>query len=292
VLLKLKNRQELGPEYDKDRALEKKYEEQLTEADVATLSRAQRRARTRQIMKQQRRATRGGGGGVAEQHPGEDMAQPLALAAEREHLHVNDDDDDDDQHLLLSRKERQKLAKATEREERKLLQDERQRQQALAMEQARQRKMERLQNQAMQEELAKRQQLQKQQEAARARQKAWEIFLSKHHRSIGNERQQVTVDEWVQEYQKRQIVSLSDTAHEFGVSTDAVRDRIQTLVEERRVAGVFMKAKKEEEDDDVFVMYSNEQLEALASLVKSKGLVSKNDVADWMSAQIRLGEYT
>ena len=69
VLLKLKNRVELGA--NEEELEEKKYEEQLTAADVSTLSRAQRRARARQIMKQQRRAAPGG------VEPGQD-AQPQA----------------------------------------------------------------------------------------------------------------------------------------------------------------------------------------------------------------------
>mmetsp|Transcript_20962 Transcript_20962/g.39808 ORF Transcript_20962/g.39808 Transcript_20962/m.39808 type:complete len:314 (+) Transcript_20962:96-1037(+) len=273
VLLKLKNRQELGADYE-DKELEKKYEEQLTEADVATLSRAQRRARARQIMKQQRRAVPGGVVVAEQQPPGEDGAQPLALLAEGEHPQMNDDD-----HHLLSRKERQKLAKAAEREERKLLQEERQRQQTLAMEQAQQRRIERLQTQAMQQQQAKQQQLEEEQAAARARQEAWEIFLTKN--KDGDKQQKVSVEEWLQECQKHRMVFLSSTARAFGVSTQAVRNRIQTLVEERRVAGVFMKTKEE----SVFVHYSNQQLEALANLIKCKGLASKKDIVNWMNEQ-------
>lgn len=112
ILLKVQSRKE----FDQAEERELDYDELLDRADVATLSRAQRRARAKNIMKRQRRV----------------VAQPLDTGGnEQEDAHEQhlEEDDEPPAHtsLTATRKERQKVAKMAELKERKLF-DERRRQ--------------------------------------------------------------------------------------------------------------------------------------------------------------------
>lgn len=266
ILLRLKNRQELQEEQDE---MEKKYEEILTETDVAQLSRAQRRARARHIMKQQRRVAPlpqqqqqvAGDGALAVVA---DQPAPLQAAAA-----------DHDNGPVLSRKERQRLAKAAEREERKLLENERKQQQAVALKEAQQRKMERLQVQARQQEQARVRQEEEKVAADRAQKEAWETFLCNHETGT-----KLLVSDWLAQCQQNRIVALDALAEEFGVALENVAQRIKQLVSQQRVAGVFTK------NGNTFVVFGELELQSLADLVRTRGCMDANQVADWMNQQV------
>lgn len=269
VLLRLKTRAELGDDED-DGEHGKKYEEQLTEADVSTLSRAQRRARARQIMKQQRRAVQPT---QQEQGPADGdgnqqlvaVADPIGAAAAGE---------DGSNHPVLTRKERQRLAKAAEREERKVLEDERKQQQELAQKEAQQRKVERLKAQAKEQEEARKRQQEEQRVMEQTNQKKWETFLINSKTGV-----QLSVAKWLERCRENRVLSLDELAEEFAVSTKLVKDRITQLVKERRIAGVFTPMNE-------FVIFYESELEELANKIKKEGCTSVGDVASWMNEKV------
>ena len=262
VLSRLKTRAELGD--DDGDGMEKKYEEQLTEADVSTLSRAQRRARARQIMKQHRRAV--------PTAPGANGDEALAIVAAGQ----QEIQEDDQNHPVLSRKERQRLAKAAEREERKLLEDERKQQQLKAQQEAHQRKLERLQEQARQQEEAKKREQLEKKIAKEAKQEAWETMLRNTETGL-----RLSVEEWLQQSAQNPIVKLDLLAGEYDVSLDTVSKAIEKLVQEHRVVGVFA-------GEGTFFVFGNEKLIQLTEWMNKKGEVGADEIADWMNDQVQI----
>ena len=155
VYTKLKSAEEIEEE-------ELTYDEQLIHADVSTLNRAQRRARARQIMKQQRRIT------------------PAATLADVDDNNMIEDENPFEPITAahLSRKERQKAAKSAEKEERKLFEDERRREQQEAQKIAQKEKQER-ETRMMQQAEADRKARQERREAEeKAAYQKWKTFLS------------------------------------------------------------------------------------------------------------------
>jgi hypothetical protein len=267
VLSRLKTRAELGAE---DEGYEKKYEDILAEADVSTLSRAQRRARARQIMKQQRRAFPTVPA-AAEAAVHGDEGQAIVAAA----VPNNNDDDSSHNHVpILSRKERQRLAKAAEREERRVLEDERREQQKLAQEEAHRRKLERQKLQAQQqEEMKKRQQLERTL-AEKAKQDAWETFV--RNSTTGA---RLSMEDWLARCEQNPLVKVSALATEFGLSSTDVRHVIEKAVQDKRVVGVFA-------NEEVFVVFNKPKIDQLLALVMQKGEISASEIAKWMTDQI------
>ena len=277
ILLRLKNRAELQQE-DEEYLEKKKYEEILTETDVAQLSRAQRRARARHIMKQQRRV-------VAPQHQQQPAAHGRegggggALAVLAQHQddddnHHPDDDDNSSHHPVLSRKERQRLAKAAEREERKVLEQERKEQQEWAQKQAQQRKLERLEAQARQQEQERLRQVQEKIAADKAKKEAWETFLVNQGSAT-----KLLVNDWIQKCKMNRFISLDALVEEFAVSLETVRDRIQQLVKEQRVAGVFA-------SENLFIFFDEKELQSLADAVQAHGCMDACEIAAWMNTHV------
>ena len=251
---------------DNNEATEKKYEEILAERDVSQLSRAQRRARARHIMKQQRRVATTAAIPQQPQAQGDDRAA-LALVAQQQQADDNDDEHaQHNHHPALSRKERQRLAKAAEREERKLLQEERQQQQEMAQKQAKQRKLQRLQQQTRQAQEEKI-------SAKMAQKEAWETFLCNETGA------KLLVTDWLKQCRQNRLISCHALATEFGVSLEHVRQRIQQLVQEQRVAGVFTK-------ENMFVFFDEKELRLLADSVRTNGCMDAGDISKWMNNQV------
>ena len=262
LLLRLKNRTELEEEQDE---MERKYEEILTESDVSQLSRAQRRARARHIMKQHRRVV------APPQAQGADAdAGALAVVAAEQAAVAPVLFDGP----VLSRKERQRLAKAAEREERKLLQDERKQQQAAAQKEAQQRKLQRLEAQARQQQEARVRQEEEKVAAEKAQKEAWETFLC--NKETGTK---LLVSDWLERCSQNRFVALVGLAEEFDVSLENVVERIVQLVQEQRVAGVFS-------NGNTFVVFDEKELQALADVVRTKGCLDAGQVADWMNHHV------
>ncbi|GAX19753.1 hypothetical protein FisN_37Lh020 [Fistulifera solaris] len=176
------------------------YEAKLARADVAHLTRAQRRARAHFLMKQQRKA-------------------PVVRV------------DDEPNHTLesnappASRKERQKAAKAAEREERQRYQEERQQQQS-----QKEAALKRGRRQAAAAEIQERQQteriLQQQKENEEK-----DIFLSSPGKTW-------LVEDWWRSVQTQRRIDLVALGAKFHTSSFAVHQRIQQLLVERRVTGI------------------------------------------------------
>jgi hypothetical protein len=231
------------------------YEEQLTHADVSTLNRAQRRARARAIMKQQRRAV------INEDH------------ADAEHEIGSDAEGSEDGETVntrnphtLSRKERQRAAKATEKDERRVLEDERREQQKQAQDDAQKRKREKEREDARKEEATRLLEKKQKEELEIAEFEAWKAFLSSPKRSQ-------SVPEWIDEMKDRRTVLITEIATSFELPEEKVVQRIQELIKEGRVAGVM-------EGNGRFIFIAEDELHSIAESLIERGSLSLTDVAD------------
>lgn len=251
VYTKLKSAEEIEEE-------ELTYDEQLVNADVSTLNRAQRRARARQIMKQERR-----------------MAPASAAPTDGEGNLIAEAENPIPTNTAphLSRKERQKAAKAAEREQRKLFEEDRRREQAEAQKIAQREKQERekrLKQQAKEERKER-------QERAVAEEmtayKKWKIFLESP-----NGEASLTVLEWIRELEGNRYARIDNLAKRFQVDTKVVNSRIQGLIKESRVAGLH--------DDNLFIFLSMEEMAKLAEIVKSRKKISAQDVREILTTII------
>lgn len=276
VLQRLKSREELQLEQDG----ETNYEEQLAQANVATLSRAQRRARARQIMKQQRRAAVP----MMEAPPAGAVRDGVVAEGEGPLIAHADpaagaDDDDHDARLLhanqpvLSRKERQRLAKLAEKGQRKLLEQERKQQQEEAQKQAKQAKLQRLEAQTRQQQEARQLQLEERRLAKEAAQRAWETFIC----GGDGENKVLLVEDWLAQCKSNRYVDLGALADDFAVCVDTIKSRILQLVDEQRVTGVFTP------NETMFVVFDETELVSLANMVRAKGYMSTAEIAAWMN---------
>jgi len=272
VVVRLKNAKEIDKD-DAARGDARTYEEHLArQTDVTSLTRAERRARARAIMKQQRRVTPA---------PTAAAAPGVEHAREDEVDHEEEEEEDDNDvgstapaaPPALSRKERQKAAKAMEREERKRNEEERKRQQQEAQETARREKKLREEKEARR--LEEERKLAKEQRESREREEQIKrsIFLSSCQRTQA-------VDEWIDELKQNRFVSIKAVSESFGVSQSAVVERIYQLMQERRVAGVF------ENDNGSFIYFSDVELLSLASKIQELGKVSLADVASLCNSRI------
>lgn len=247
VLRRLKTAEEVAEEDEPG-----DYEERLVHANVAGLTRAERRARARAIMKQQRRAEVGTAAGGAENAEGGDEGdeEPVPRAQGPP---------------AMSRKDRQRAAKATEREERRLFEEERRQQQKHAQLAAHEEKLrrEREEEQRLQEEKRRRRLEEEAQEAER--QHRFRTFLESNSKTL-------SVDAWLQSLQDNRVVDIDELAKDFAVRTEIVQDRIKTLLSERRVAGVF--------DSGVFIALNDNELRAIAEQIENRGHVTTDDVVE------------
>jgi DDRGK domain len=250
-------------------------EERLCRADVSALTRAQRRARAKAIMKEQRRL----------QHPSDDRNPDDAAArdanmdpADADAVAVADVVDDEHNEIIngtaqvtnrvpaLSRKERQLGAKVVEREERRLFQHDRERQQKEAQIVAQQLKKERLvaatqrmEQERQQKELETEARIQQQQRMRR-------IFML----ASGTAREK-SVSEFVADCRNDRVVMVDAIAKLYGVEPIRVTDRIQQLLSEGRIAGIFQKKHQR------FIYVADEELRLIASTVRERGSVSRKE---------------
>lgn len=273
VLAKLKTAEELEKEA-KER--EKTYGEQLAEADVSTLNRAQRRARAKHIMKQQRRL--GGGPDTGENNDNElamiPHEQEMPAFHEDNHLYANAQN-------LLSRKERQKAAKQIELQERKLLEEDRRNEQKKAQEAAVARRKAKEQQQKLQAEKDKKERMEQKRADEQARYRAWKTFIESDD--------SITVREWIQELKQNRIVYLEDLAARFKVKESAVYERIQELIDTNRLSGILEKASNDGNEGDTrfrFIYLSPENMSELATFVKNQEQFTPKDFAKHISVEL------
>lgn len=230
------------------------YEDELLRSDVKTLNRAQRRARAKALMKRQRRAdSHTGGGDENDNNQNEQRGQD----PQQQH------EDSDQPHL--SRKERQKAAKAAEKKERQLLDGERQEEQRRAQEAAQEEKKKRLQLEAERAQEEKLRREQEQQEKQRKAFENWETFLAS-----SDQEESISVKEWTEELKVSRIVSIEKLAERFNIDSDKVTKRIRDLVKAGRVTGVI--------NQGTFICLTHEELLSIASTVKEQGEATYQDL--------------
>lgn len=279
IILRLKSAEEINEE-EKDLS----YDERLANADVSTLNRAQRRARARHLMKQQRRidgnvgdgagdVPPAGGGGVDDDGvvdrgavDGGGLAQ-LAIA-DVAGPNVNNSGNI----RQLSRKERQKAAKAAEREERRLFEEDRRRQQQEAQAVAQREKKEREKRQAERAEIERlARQVQRETEEQTAYEE-WKMFLASPDGS-----KKISVLEWIQELETSsstsRIVYVQDLSNRFHVPSETVIGRIQQLIQAGRIAGIL------DCKDQSFLYITWEEMETIASYVRNQDEISLDQLA-------------
>ena len=263
ILTKVKSARELQKEAEER---EISYDERLAQADVSTLNRAQRRARARHIMKQQRAAA----AAPNHVHPmamevdgDEHQQQHLLLEQQQRHDEDIPPFQDGSHHAtaqhLLSRKERQKAAKQVELQERRLLEEDRQKDQRKSQEAATSKRKEKERILALQVEQDRKERQEQRQADELARYRAWKIFLENENKNDNNNNNNnedptvpkdnssnsITVREWIQELKQNRIVSLKDLADRFQLSESIVHKRIQELLDESspsRLSGILEKS--------------------------------------------------
>lgn len=281
VIAKLKTARELEQEAEER---ETSYGERLAKADVSTLNRAQRRARAKHIMKQQRRVpappsvhqiANGGDRGEDPQH--------LLL---QEQPHEEDIPPYEPQHAnaqhLLSRKERQRAAKKVELQERKVLEESRRKEQRMAQEEAVLRKKEKEQQKALRAELDRKAREEQRLAEELQNYRAWKVFLQTEDSCL-------TVHEWILELKQNRIAYLGELAGRFRVDASIVHDRIQELIDASRISGILetsipaSSSSKLSNDEHgsraAFVYISPDEMTKLASFVRTKDKITANEFA-------------
>jgi hypothetical protein len=251
IVMRLKSSKEVAKE---ELAGGNGYEQQLAHADVSTLNRTQRRARARAIMKQERRALVNVDNPDAEPEIG------------------SDDEGSEDGETVnptnnrpLSRKERQRAAKATEKEERRVLEDERREQQKKAQDDAQKQKREKERQDALKQEAARLLEKRQKEKLKIVEFEAWKAFLSSPKRSQ-------SVQEWIDEMKDRRTVLTTEIATSFELPEEKVVQRIQELIKEGRVAGVM-------EGNSRFIFIAEDELHSIAESLIERGVLSLSDVA-------------
>lgn len=254
LLTKLKSSKEIDEE-EKDL----NYDEKLANADVSTLNRAQRRARARHIMKQQRRIA---------------PAVPLQMG------NGNFDDNAEvaeNENSQLSRKERQKAAKAAEKEERRLYENERRKQQEQAQRLAQAEKKER-QKRMLEKEDEERQARCEQRVADETKEyESWRTFLVSEDRS-----NLLTVNEWIAELRESRLVYVNEMAGRFGLPRDQVESRIQHMLDSSRLMGILA--------GDRFIYVSTQEMNDIASFLQSRDKTTVKQVQEKVEAIV--GRYS
>ncbi|KAL7572052.1 hypothetical protein ACA910_001702 [Epithemia clementina (nom. ined.)] len=258
IMLRLKTREEVEKDDEKNSA---DYEARLLRSDVVGLSRAERRARARAIMKQQRRVQPERRNEQEEEEAQEQVLVPAAPAAEPQ----NDGDESKAEGPHLSRKEREKKAKAAEKEERKRMQEERQKQQKEVELTAQQERREREKRQMIELENERQKQRRLREETEQRRLLEIETFLT-------TDRTTLLVDEWIKELKSIRSVSIEDLASRFEIPSERVVVRIRKLIVQQRIAGVITESGR-------FVYFSEDELGSIIQRVARKDIASKSDIA-------------
>lgn len=252
ILLRVQSKEE----FEKAEEFKLDYDEQLERADVATLTRAQRRQRAQLIMKRNRR--------IAPLHGAEDAAEEL-----EEHVL-------DDRGPQLSRKERQKAAKAAERQERKLYEEERREQHKEEMEAVKREKKERERLEAERLEEERQQRLIAKEAQERAELEEFNTFLASHQ--DGGER--MTVAEFDAYAKEEKVIYIDDLADRFHTPSEQVGKRIEELVASSRLTGVI--------DRGRFVYITHEEMKAIANSILEKKRVTLSEVSKLVDTLVKV----
>jgi DDRGK domain len=218
-------------EFDKRELDEMQYDEKLEKADIATLNRAQRRARAKTIMKKHRR---------------------VALAPE---YHAEDDETETRQ---LSRRERERAAKAAEKHERKLFEDRRLELHRQAQLVAQQEKKERERLEAKRTEEGRKMHVDAMALQELKEYQAWNTFLSSAENAM-------SVVDLLLYLKANKSILIDDLSEQFRVPYSTIVARIQALVKTCRLTGVMVDNGKR------FLYLTHEELVVFADAVRQNG---------------------
>jgi hypothetical protein len=244
------------------------YDQALQEADVATLTRAQRRARAKLLMKKNRRLANNGPaprpdpGGIGQQvmnnaQGGEERLVAGAPGA----LILNNTPE----RPKLTRKQRQKAAKELERAERKA-NEEQIRIQKRCQDEDRQKRATIQQNKKLQAAVDKKERLEREF-------RAWKYMFPESDLDT-----RVTVKEFVEELHVNPMISLEETAEEFSVSVLDLIRRLEEIEGDGRIGhGIF------NIDEGEYVYVNKECMNRIVKYIHEEGKVSLDDLAKEMS---------
>lgn len=227
------------------------YDEKLDRADVATLNRAQRRARAKNRMKKQRR---------------------IAPAPEANDQNGTERDQEEDTRQVLeetrhlSRKERQKAAKAAEREERRLYEDQRREMQRQKTEDAQRDRKEREQQEAKRAEEERLLREQEKKSKEQAEYDSWNTFLAI------SDGKSVSVQQFLSTLKTEKVLLIDEYADKVHVRSQHVIDRIRALQSSNRVTGVF-------DGRGRFIYITAHEMDAVASLIRDRGRATLKELA-------------
>ena len=240
------------------------YDEKLARIkDVSTLTRAQRRARARHIMKQQRKED----SNVAVQQQQDDNNDEPPVQ-DIPPMNENNNNNHQTHHNLrhLSRKERTERAKQKEREERRAQESLRRREQQKVEDMLHQQKMEKDRQKAIKAEKQRQQRIQQRETDELLAYQKWRTFLpiikddtlgTTTIRDDGvedNDNNVLTVQECIKELNEHdkindgsnrttKIVTISSLSKRCGVPPEQVRSRIHELLVSGRVTGILEEGK-------------------------------------------------
>ena len=257
-----------APQHIDDDEDEITYEQALQEADVGNLTRAQRRARARLLMKKNRRLPTTDAM-TQPQREGQLVLQDPDDAEGAARLGVVANNNAVNTGTKLSRKERQKAAKELERIERKANEEQRRLMKQHEEEERKIREMLRKEKEA-QAELEKKEKLEKQF-------RAWKYMFPESDLET-----RVTVKEFVEELEMNPIISLEETAEEFGVSVTDFTERCNQLKSEGRMCHGIVNIEKDE-----FVYVSEASMVKIASFIKKEGRVNLSDLSEEVHRIVR-----
>jgi hypothetical protein len=216
--------------------------DQLKQAKVADLNRAQRRARARTIAKEE--------------------TKELAAAAP----------------VHISKQERQRAQRDIELRERRAEQEERARIQQAQLQQA---------------ALAKEQRdARKQQERtaqALADLEKWETFL-KSDEPGKKKASMMTVAELIERLERDRTLDVGQVSLEFNVTEELVVRRLNELVGDGRIAGVFANQNNLDDGDSNrkrFIYFSDQELRSIANEIEAKQKVSYAELAAYCNGEIQ-----
>ena len=248
IVLRLQSRNEFEQnEQNKDM----EYDAKLEHADIATLNRPQRRARAKAMMKRQRRMVVAG--------------DETALADIPDNNNNNEEEEEDTRRL--SRKERDKAAKETEKQERKLFEDIRRERQREVQQIAQQEKKERQLLEAIQIEQQRKLRRKANEMEEQDEHKAWKTFLSSGKDSM-------SVGDLVLYLQTNKSILIEDLSEQFRIPHSTIVAKIHLLVRTCRLTGVMV------DDNRRFLYLTQQQLVMFANAVRQKGETTLEDLVE------------
>jgi hypothetical protein len=190
--------------------------------------------------------------------------------------------------LTLSRKERQRVAKITERKERRLdFDDERQQIQKELEVKARHVKSERLKQKAIAIEKLKCQTRLTKQQQEQQKNDDWLTFFSHQDPEYKQ-----SVEEWIKKLKRNRLYNVREVWHDFlsnGFDVDydftcfheKIFDRIAVLINENRVSGIVDKT------NDMFIYFTDDELLSIShTILSKKNIISMDDIKNILISKI------